>query len=72
MTFKLKTVYHLELLTPETMKLLRSNKNRLKKKTSENLRHLDITEVILVHCNIVILIEESWLNLFLISQLVNY
>ena len=42
------------LLTSETMKLLRSTKNKIAKdKNSENLPHLEITEVIPVHCNIV-------------------
>ena len=30
-TFKIKTGYYLELLTPETMKLLESNKSKIKK-----------------------------------------
>ena len=48
------TVYYLELLTPETMKLLGSTKiNINKNKDSENVSHLEITEVILVHCHIV-------------------
>ena len=52
--FKIKTGYSLELLTPETMKLLGSTKNKITKdKNSENEPHLEITEVILVHCNIV-------------------
>ena len=53
-TFKIKNEYSLELLTPETMKLLGSTKNKITKdKNGENLPHLEITEVILVHCNIV-------------------
>ena len=53
-TFKIKTGYSLELLIPETMKLLGSTKNKITKdKNSENEPHLEITEVILVHCNIV-------------------
>ena len=53
-TFKIKTGYSLELVTPETMKLLGSTKNKITKdKNSENEPHLEITEVILVHCNIV-------------------
>ena len=52
--FKIKTGYNLELLAPETMKLLGSTKNKITKdKNSENEPHLEITEVILVHCNIV-------------------
>ena len=53
-TFKIKTGYNLELLTPETMKLLGSTKNKITKdKNSENVPHLEITEVVLVRCNIV-------------------
>ena len=44
----------LELLTTETMKLLGSTKNKVTKdKKWRNIPHLEITEVILVHCNIV-------------------
>ena len=51
-TFKIKTGYYLELLTPETKKLLESTDNKITKdKNGENLPHLEITEVILVHCN---------------------
>ena len=53
-TFKIKDAYSLELLTPETMKLLESTKNKITKdKNGENVSHLEITEVVLVHCNIV-------------------
>ena len=53
-TFKIKTGYHLELLTPETMKLLGSTKNKIAKdKNGENVLRLKITEVVLVHCNII-------------------
>ena len=53
-TFKTKTRYHLELLTPEIMKLLGSTENKITKgKNGENVPHLEITEVALVHCNIV-------------------
>ena len=53
-TFKIKTEYYLELLTPETMKLLGSTKNKITKdKNGENISRLEITEVVLVHCNIV-------------------
>ena len=44
-TFKIKAGYYLELLMPETMKLLGSTK-------SENVPP-EITEVALIHCNIV-------------------
>ena len=50
----IKHGYSLELLTPETMKLLGSSKNKItKNKNGENVSHLEITEVILVHCNMV-------------------
>ena len=52
--FRIKTRYYLELLTPETMKLLGSTKSKITKdKTGENVSHLEITEVVLIHCNIV-------------------
>ena len=53
-TFKIKNGYSLELLTPETMKLLGSTKNKITEdKNGENVPHLEITEVVLVPCNIV-------------------
>ena len=53
-TFKIKKGYSLELLTPETMKLLGSTENKITEdKNSENVPHLEITEVVLVHCDIV-------------------
>ena len=53
-TFKIKTGYRLELLTPETIKLLGSTENKIiKDKNGENVPHLEFTEVVLVHCNIV-------------------
>ena len=52
-TFKIKTRYYLELLTPETMKLLGSTKSKIKKdKNGKNVPNLEITEVVLVNCNI--------------------
>ena len=52
--FKIKNGYSFELLTPETMKVLGSTENRITKdKNGENISHLEITEVVLVHCNIV-------------------
>ena len=53
-TFKIKTGYHLELLNLETMKSLGSTKNKItKNKNGENAPYLEITQVALVHCNIV-------------------
>ena len=46
-TFKIKNGYSLELLTPQTMKLLGSIENKISKnKNGENVPHLEITEVI--------------------------
>ena len=53
-TFKIKNRYSLELLMPETMKLLGSTENKTtKNKNGENVPHLEVTEVVLVHCVIV-------------------
>ena len=48
-TFKTKTGYYLE-----AMKLLGSTENKVtKEKNGKNVPHLEITKVVLVHCNIV-------------------
>ena len=53
-TFKIKTEYYFELLTPETTKLLGSTKSKINKdKNDKNVPYLEITEVVLIHCNIV-------------------
>ena len=53
-TFKIKTGHYLELLTPEAMKLLGSTKSKKRiDKNRENVPHLEITVVVLIHCNIV-------------------
>ena len=52
--FKIKTGYYLELLTPETMKLPGSTKSKVTKyENGENVPHLEITEVTLIHYNII-------------------
>ena len=52
--FKIKTGYKLELLTPETMKLLGSTKKDVDSdKNSENVPKLESVEVVLVHCSLV-------------------
>ena len=52
--FKIKTGYKLELLTPETMKLLGNTKKDVDSdKNSENVLKLESVEVVLVHCNLV-------------------
>ena len=53
-TFKIKNGYSLELLTKETMKLLGITENKITKdKNGTNVPHLEITEVELVHCDMV-------------------
>ena len=53
-TFKIKNGYYLELLTPETMKLLGSTESKItKNKNGENVPHLEVVELVLVHCNLV-------------------
>ena len=53
-TFKIKTGYYLELLTPETMRLLGSIESQITEdKNGENVPHLEIVELVLIHCNVV-------------------
>ena len=48
-TFKIKTRYHLKLLTPKKMKLLESTIYKIiKDENGEILSHFEITEVILL------------------------
>ena len=52
--FKNKTEYYLEILTPETKKLLGSTKSKItKNENDENVPNLKITEKVLVQCNVV-------------------
>ena len=52
-TFKIKDGYSLERLTSETMKLLENTENKITNdKNGKNVPHLEITEVVLVHCDI--------------------
>ena len=45
---------YLELLSSETMKLLGGTKSKITKdKNGENVPHLEITEVVFLHCDIV-------------------
>ena len=60
-TFIIKTGYCLELLMPEKMKLRESCKSKITKDgNAENMPRLNITEVVLVHCNII--------NVYICSQ----
>ena len=53
-TFKIKNGYYLEFLTPETIKLLGSNESKITgEKNGENVLHLEVIELVLIHCNIV-------------------
>ena len=53
-TFKIKSGYYLELLTPGTMKLLGSTESKITKdKNGENVPHLEVAELVLVHSNLV-------------------
>ena len=56
----IKTGYYLELVTPETIKLLGSTKSKITKdKNGENIPYLEIAEVVLIHCNVV---DNSYLQ----------
>ena len=53
-TFKIKNGYYLEILAPETMKLLGSTESKITKdKIGENVPYLEVVELALVHCNLV-------------------
>ena len=53
-TFKIKKGYYLELLTPETIKLLGRTESKITKdKNGENVPHLEIVELVLIHCSLV-------------------
>ena len=56
--FKIKSGYYLELLSAETTKLLGSTENRIiTDKNGKNLSHLEITELFLVSC--IVLIQKQ-------------
>ena len=71
-TFKTKNGRSIELLTPETIKLLGSTKKITRDKNGKNVRYLEITEVVLVHCNIINKIQKSYKRLFQTNRLVVY
>ena len=51
--FKIKIGYYLELSTPQAIKLLGSTKSKITKdKNGENVHYLEITEVVLIYCNV--------------------
>ena len=52
--FRITRVYYLELLIRSTRKIFGSTKCKITKdRSGEDVLHLEITEVVLVHCNIV-------------------
>ena len=76
-TLNIKWWFYLELLMPETIKLLGSTKSKITKdKNGENVPHLETIEAVLIHCNIVNndYQQDSRVlyTFFLIKHLVNY
>ena len=74
-TFKIKNGYYLELLTPETMKLLGSTKRKITKdKNGENVPHLEVVELVLVLSTLLIMIiskiQEYCIRLYQTRHLV--
>ena len=52
--YEIKIRYYIQILTPQTMKLLGSTKSKITKdKDGENMPHLEITEVVLKNCIII-------------------
>ena len=50
---KIKNGYYIELSTPETTKLLGSTESKITKdKNGENIPHLEIADLVLVHFNL--------------------
>ena len=75
--FKIKTGYYLELSTPESIKLLSSTKSKITKdENGENLPYSEITETVLIYCNVVSNNYQQssrvFIHLFPINCLVNY
>ena len=75
-TFKIKTGFYLQLLTPEKMKLLGSIKCEIARGKNGEHVYLEITEIALIHCNFLIIViikfQEFLVHLLLINRLVNY
>ena len=76
-TLKIENGYYLQLLTSETMELLRNTETKkTKDENGENVPHLEIVELVLVHCNlvnnIISKIQEYYIHLFQTSHLVVY
>ena len=78
-TFKIKIVYYLQLLTPTMIKLLGSSKSMISKDVNgENMPHLEITGEELVPSSIfnkivsINRIRESYVHLLPVNCLINY
>ena len=53
-TFKIQNGHYLEILTPETMNLFGSTESKItKSKNAENLAHLEVVELVLMHYNLI-------------------
>ena len=68
--FKIKTGYKLELLSPETMKLLGSTKKDVDQDNGD-VPKLESVEVVLVHCNLVNKNYQQTSNVLLLYQINN-
>ena len=65
----------MDFLTPEIIKLFGRTKSKtIEDKNDVNMLHLEITEVVLVHCDIFNkdYQQESWIHLFFKNDLINY
>ena len=72
-TFEIKKGYSLELVTPETMKLLGSTENKITEdKNGENLPKLEIAFIVPLLIMIIRKIQEYCTPLFPINRLVAY
>ena len=69
--FKVKTGYKLELLSPETMKLLGSTKKDVDNDKDGDVPKLESVEVVLVHCNLVNNSYQQASKVFLLLCLIN-
>ena len=65
--FKIKSGYKLELLTPQTMKLLGNTKKDVDAdKNSKNVPKLESVEVVLVYCNLVKKLLSTYIKSFIL------
>ena len=74
-TVKNRTRYYIELFIHETIKLIGSTKNEINKNENcKNVPHLQATEVLLVHYNIINndFYQDSKVLYTFVSSLVNY